>query len=127
MSVGLSVYTANKILDAMFNNTSFAITNIYVKLHVGDPGAAGTDNPAAETLRKVGSFGVTGGGGVVSDTLITWSSITGAEDATHASLWDHLTAGNFICSGIITAAGYLAGDNWSIPIGGIVLQFPVAA
>ena len=37
-------------------NTSFAVANPYVKLHLGDPGEDGTANPAAETTRKAITF-----------------------------------------------------------------------
>ena len=42
-----STYGANAILDG----TAMPAT-LYAKLHIGNPGAAGTSNPAAETSRK---------------------------------------------------------------------------
>jgi hypothetical protein len=127
MAVGLSAYTANKILDGFFNNTSFAITSVYVKLHTGDPGVAGASNAATETTRKLSSWAAAAAGSIATDTIITWTAIAGSQDATHASLWDAAAAGNFLGSGLITAAAYLAGDDWKIPVGGIVCSFPLAA
>ena len=38
----ISDYLEPKILDAVFNNTSLAVAAVYVKLHLADPGEAGT-------------------------------------------------------------------------------------
>lgn len=127
MAVGMSTATANAILEAIGNNTSYAIATAYIKLHVGDPGAAGTSNPATETLRKAVSFGTASSGAIANDTAITWTTIAGSEDATHFTLWDDLTAGNFIGSGTITANPYTAGDTYTIPIGDLDLSLTVAS
>ena len=51
MATGLSAYLCNSFLNALGNNTSYAVTQVYVKLHVGDPGSAATANAATETTR----------------------------------------------------------------------------
>ena len=125
----MSIFSANGFLNALCNNTSFAITQAYVKLHLGDPGAAGTANPATETTRKSASFGAASGGAIANDALVTWTSIAGTEDATHFSLWDTVgpSGGNFLGSGTVTAAGYTAGDTYEVAIGGLTLTMAVAA
>jgi hypothetical protein len=127
MSVGMSTFLNNKILDAVGNNTALQIATPYIKLHIGDPGAAGTANPAAETTRKLVSFGAAGSSTISNDTDITWPGITGGEDATYWSLWDASTAGNFLGSGTITANAYLAGDTYVIPAGDLDISLTAAA
>lgn len=82
MATGLSSYLANSFLDALGNNTSFAVTTVYVKLHTGDPGANGTANAATETTRKSVSFAAASSGSIASDADITWTNIAGSQDAT---------------------------------------------
>ena len=71
MATGLSAYLCNSFLDALGNATAYSVTNVYVKLHVGDPGAAGTSNAATETTRKVVSFGAASTGQILSDADIS--------------------------------------------------------
>lgn len=127
MAVGMSAYLANSLLDAVGNATAYSVTNVYIKLHVGDPGSAGTANPAAETTRKVISFGAAAAGVMSNDTAVQWTTITGSEDATHYTLWDDVSAGNFLASGLITANAYTAGDTLTFAIGDIDLAFTVAS
>ena len=124
---GMSAYLANSFLDALGNATAFSVTTAYVKLHTGDPGSAGTANAATETTRKACSFAAASAGSMASDADITWSSISGSEDATYFSLWDDLTAGNFLASGTITANAYTAGDDYVCPSGSLTLSLTVAS
>jgi hypothetical protein len=128
MTVGMSAFTANAVLDAICNNTSFVITGVFVKLHISDPGSAGTLGAATETTRKAVSFGAAASGAISNDVSIVWTSIAGSQDATHFSLWDTVgpAGGNFIGSGTITANPYNAGDTYSIPIGDLDLSLVVA-
>jgi hypothetical protein len=127
MATGPSTYLLNKWLDAMGNNTSFAVTTAYVALHVGDPGADGTANPATETTRKAVSFAAATGASISSDADISWTNISGSQDATHWTLWDASTAGNFLGSGTITANAYTAGDTFTIPSGDLDITMTAAS
>ena len=127
MATGLSAYTANSFLDALGNNTSFAVASVYVKLHVGDPGANGTSNPAQETTRKSVSFGAANAGAIASDADVTWTNITGSEDATHFTAWDSETTGNFLFSGLITGNAYTAGDTLTISSGSLTASLTIAS
>ena len=51
---------ANSWLDAVCRATAYSEAGVYVQLHLGDPGSAGTANPAANTTRVQATFG-TGG------------------------------------------------------------------
>ncbi len=127
MATGISSYLANAWLDAVGNNTSFAVTTAYVKLHVGDPGANGTSNAATETTRKEASFAGASSGSIASDSAITWTNIAGSQDATHFTAWDNISAGNFLFSGTITANAYTAGDTFTISSGALTVSLTLAS
>ena len=127
MAVGLSNYLCNSFLNALGNNTSYAVTQVYIKLHVGDPGSAATANAATETTRKSVSFAAASAGAIASDADISWTNISGSQDATHFSAWDSLTAGNFLFSGTITANSYTAGDTYTISSGNLSASLTVAS
>ena len=127
MATGLSAYLCNSFLNALGNNTSYAVTQVYVKLHVGDPGSAATANAATETTRKSVSFAVASAGAIASDADISWTNISGSQDATHFSAWDSLTAGNFLFSGTITGNAYTAGDTYTISSGNLSASLTVAS
>jgi len=127
MAEGISSYMANATLNAAGNNTSFAVATAYVQLHTAAPGAAGTSNVATETTRKAISFAVASGGSMASDADITWTGIAGSQDATHFTVWDASSAGNFLFSGTITANAYTAGDTYTFPSGSFTASFTLAS
>jgi hypothetical protein len=127
MATGLSAYLCNSFLDALCNNTSYAVAQVYIKLHVGDPGANGTSNAATETTRKSVSFGAASAGAIASDADISWTNITGSQDATHFTAWDNVSAGNFLFSGTITGNAYTAGDTYTISSGNLSASLTVAS
>jgi hypothetical protein len=123
MATGLAAATANSLLDALGRATNYtAPTAAWVKLHVGDPGAAGTSNAATETTRKqfVSSAGASGGT-LSNTTALTWTGVAGSEDYTHYSVWTASTAGTFLWSGTITANPVTAGDDFTIAVGDLDL------
>jgi hypothetical protein len=94
-----------------------APAHIYAKLHVGDPGEAGTANPYGTTgvdiSRPELSFtDPTGTGGTMSMTgsfTPTWTSLlTGSVNITYISLWDASTGGNCIGSGALVSPSSVA-------------------
>ena len=127
MATGISSYLADELLDAVGNNSSFAVGAVYVKLHTGDPGANGTGNPATETTRKAASFGASSAGTLTSDADITWTNIAGSQDATFFTAWDNLSAGNFLFSGNINGNAYTAGDTYVIPSGSLTVSLTIAS
>lgn len=119
---GLSDYAEPKVLDVLFNNTAFgAVTNVYMKLHTGDPGDAGANNAATETDRIEVTFAAASGGTIANDAEIQWTNVAGTEDYTHFSLWDASTNGNCLFTGTITANAVTAGDTFTIAIGDLDL------
>lgn len=129
MAVGLAAATANAILNALCRSTAWTEpAAVWVKLHVGDPGAAGTSNAATETDRIEATFGTNASGGAISNTAaLTWPAVAGSEDYTHFSAWDASTSGNFLFSGTITANAVTTGDDFTIPIGDLDVSLGVAS
>jgi hypothetical protein len=127
MATGISAYLANAWMNALGNATAFSVTTPYIKLHVGDPGAAGTSNAATETTRKSVSFAAASNGALASDADVSWTNIAGSQDATHFTAWDNETAGNFLFSGTITGNAYTAGDTYTISSAGLTVSLTVAS
>jgi hypothetical protein len=127
MATGISSYLADELLDAVGNNSSFAVGTVYIKLHIGDPGANGTSNPATETTRESASFSSASAGTLTSDADITWTNIAGSEDATFFTAWDNDSAGNFLFSGSITGNAFTAGDTYVIPSGSLTVSLTIAS
>lgn len=116
---------ANSVLDAIARNTSYAEAAVWVKLHLGDPGSAGTANAALETTRKQATFGSAASGRAISNTAaVEWTNVSTTETYTHISLWDDQTAGNFLGRDDLSAStAVTAGDTFRIPIDGLDLTF----
>jgi hypothetical protein len=133
MAVGISAAIANDILDALAKNDAFTtlpVSAVWIKLHVADPGSAGTSNAAGNTTRKQATFGSAASGGSISNTAdIAWSTgeVTTSEDYSHYSAWTASTAGTFLFSGVITANAVTSGDQFTIPTGSLTLSLTVAS
>jgi len=127
MATGISTYLGNSWMNALGNATAFSVAEVYVKLHIGDPGSAGTANPATETSRKVASFSAASAGGLTSDADVSWTNIAGSQDATHFTCFDASTAGNFLFSGAITAGAFTAGDTYTISSGNLTVSLTLAS
>lgn len=121
MTVGLSAAGANAGLDAIL--AAFP----WVKLHTGDPGAAGTTNAATETTRKQATWAASSSGASSNTGALTWTAISGSQDPTHFSAWSASTAGTFGFSGTTTADPYVAGNDFTVAIGDLDVSLPVGA
>lgn len=127
MTAGLSAANyANKALDVLRNTAFTAIANVYVQLHTGDPGAAGTSNVSAVTGRQAVTFNAASGGSMSKSNTPSFSMTTG-ETITHISLWDASSSGNFLQSAALSASkAVVNGDTLNLTT--LTLAFtPVAA
>lgn len=112
--MSISNYAEEKLLDTL-RNQSFAVTSTYVKLHIGDPGEAGTSNAATETTRKLASWSAASSGSMATSAVLEWTNVAASETYSHWSLWDNATAGNCLWSGALTSpASVTAGDTFQI-------------
>jgi hypothetical protein len=130
MTVGLAATTlANKWLDMLGGTAFTAPTNTYVKLHTADPGAAGTTAASANTTRVIIAWSAASAGSKsITTTLPSWASwASGNETLTHISVWDNLTAGNFLYSVALTASKAVTnGDTFTLATHSFALT-PIAA
>lgn len=113
---------ANAWLDAVGNATSYSEAAVYVKLHTGDPGSAGTSNAATETTRQQASFSAASSRAMTNDAAIEWTNVSTSETYTWISLWDASSGGNFLGrDDLSSSAAVTAGDTFRIPVGDLDL------
>lgn len=125
MTVGQSTTHAHSILNVL-RNTSYSGITPYVKLHTGDPGAAGTSNASAETDRQAVTFGAPSAGSMTASAVQWTAWDAGAETISHVSLWTASTAGTFLQSAALAASKAVSnGDTLSVTL--TATQGPIAA
>jgi hypothetical protein len=130
MAVGISATILNAWLNGLCRNVSWTQpAAFWVKLYLGDPGAAGTSNPAANTTRVQGTFSAASGGAITNSAALDWTNVPNAETYSHVGYWDASSAGTFLGSSALAVARLVAvGDNFSIAIGDLdIAVVPVAA
>jgi hypothetical protein len=112
VTAGLAAAHANALLG-LYRGTSVTGITVYIKLHTGDPGLAGTANASANTTRQAASFSAPAGGSMsLSAAPASWS-MTAPESLTHVSLWDAPTGGNFIRSmPLVSSKSVISGDTY---------------
>lgn len=129
MATGLASAIANSILDALCRSVTWTEpVAFYVKLHIGDPGAAGTSNAAGETTRKAATFSAASAGAITNSAALTWTNVSTTETVSHVSFWDDPSAGTFLGSDALNVARSLtAGDTFEIAIGDLDLSITAIA
>ena len=112
----ISNFLENELLDTLDGaGSAYSASATYLKLHVGDPGETGANNPATETTRKAVSFNAASGGSKTSTATVEWALVAATETYTHWSLWDKSSAGNCLWYGALSAnAAVTAGDTFEI-------------
>lgn len=121
MATGLGSAGANTGGDAI--NAAYT----WVKLHIGDPGSAGTSNPAVETTRIQVTWAAYAAGATSNSNVLTWPSVAASEDYTHFTVWTANAAGTFGWSGTVTANAVTAGDNFQVAAGDLDASFTLAS
>jgi hypothetical protein len=130
MTTGLAVGQANAILDALCKSVAYSDpAAFYVKLHLGDPGSAGSANAAANTTRQAATFASASGGASTTSADLVWTNVSNTETYAYVSFWSAVTSGTFLGSDALTAArAVTAGDTFTIPAGDVSLALtPIAA
>lgn len=128
MTTGLKTSVANSVLEAIVKNTGYTgPAAIWVKLHVGDPGSAGSANAAANTTRMQATFAAASSAAIANSGDIVWTSVSTTETYTHFTLYDASTAGNFIASGTVTGGAVTAGNDFKAAAGQLTVTLSVAA
>ena len=129
MTAGLhAVNTANAMLNALRGVTFTTIAGTFIKLHIGDPGSAGTANPAAVTTRQSASFSAAAAGAIVTSNAPAFS-MTASETISHISVWSDVSAGNFHWSAALTTPKAVVNtDTLTFTAGGVGISLaPIAA
>jgi hypothetical protein len=100
MARGFVASVVNGWLDG-----TFATATCWIKLHVGDPGAAATSNTAAgDTTRKQATMAAAAGGSkAMTGTAGPWTNVSTTETITDISIWSASSAGTFNLSAALTA------------------------
>lgn len=130
MTVGIAASVINAWLNGLCRATNWtAPVGFFVKLHLGDPGAAGAGNPAANTTRVAATCSAASAGAITNSADINWTNVPNAETYSHVSFWDASTAGTFLGSDDLAVARLVAvADNFTILAGSLTLGItPVAA
>lgn len=120
----IAVGERNKMLDALVGRTTYtANAAFYVKLHLGDPGAAGANNAAAETTRQAATFGNAAATGAISNTAqVQWTALAATETISHVSFWTAAAAGTFLGSDDLAVSQNVnSGGTLTIAIGDLDL------
>lgn len=116
MTVGIStVAVADRMLDWLRGTAPATIAGLYLKLHTGDPGAAGTANASAVTTRPQITMAAASGGAMSLSSASGSYTMTATETITHVSVWDASTAGTFLMSmALTTSRSVVNGDVLTI-------------
>ena len=93
MSYGLNTTNfANALLNTV-HGTSFVVSATWIQLHTGDPGAAGTANLSAVTLRKQVTFAAAASGAIALTAAAGPWNMTATETIVSVSVWTAATGG----------------------------------
>ena len=113
MTVGVStVNLANAWLNVL-RGTTFTGLSVFVKLHIGDPGAAGAGNAAVgSTTRPAITWTAAASGTLtMTGTAPSWTNGGTSETLSHISFWDAATVGNFLGSAALGSTQAWASAN----------------
>jgi hypothetical protein len=124
---------ANALLN-VFGGTAIAANayatsgNVYVALHTGDPGSAGTSNASAgSSTRVLVAFGSASAGTTTMTTSNPqWTNGGTSETITAISIWSASSSGTFITSGQLTTSQAWASGN-IIQLSSLSVSIPTAS
>jgi hypothetical protein len=127
MTVGLAATTlANNWLNMLRATAFTAPAATYIKLHTGDPGAAGTANASAVTTRQAATFSAASAGAIALSNSPAFTMTT-TETISHISVWDASTAGNLLWTATLTTSKSVVNtDTLTFTTLGVSLS-PIAA
>ena len=95
---------------------------LWVQLHIGNPGEAGTSNLAAETTRKKIEFAEPSAGAMASSIEQLWPSLAATENVSHISIWSASSAGNHWWYGALEEVKNLVKEEqFAFKVGEVIL------
>lgn len=124
MTVGFAAAIVNGWLDG-----TFATATCYVKLHTGDPGAAGATAAAAgDTTRKQATMAAASGGSKAASASVgPWTNGGTSETLSHISLWTASSSGTFNASAALSSSQAWASGNTFTLTALVISITPIAA
>lgn len=101
--MAVSTYVANEILDAIFNNGSFALGgDPYISLHTGDPGATGANEVSGGSYARVQVAFNAAAAKSAKNTSSAAFTVASSTVITYVGVWDAVSTGNFIIGGALS-------------------------
>lgn len=120
--MALAEGTLNEILKG-FKGEEFKIAELWVKLHKGSPGSAGTENAATETTRKKITFAAPASKQIKNSAAMVWTNVSTTENYTHISLWTAEAAGTFKGSEALKSEAKMEATNtFEIPAEKLIIK-----
>lgn len=115
---GLNASFANNLL-AILQGTAFPSppATVYMQLHTGQPGAAGTTNISAGSTTRVAAPLAAPSGGSTSQTgtAPSWTNAGTTETLQFVSLWSAATGGTFYWSFALTSnQSWVSGNTFTM-------------
>lgn len=126
----ISATRANSVLNAVARAAAYSESALWIQLHIGAPGAAGTSNVASNNTRQdvTSAFTTAAASGAIANTVaVEWLAVPTAETYSHFTLWTASTSGTFVGSGAVTGGTVAAGNNFLLPIAALTLTFTTAS
>lgn len=122
MADGLSAANANAAITGWITNA------LFIQLHTGDPGTAGTSNVSSTTTRESVTWGSVSAGAVSASNTPAWPSWAGTnnEVVTDISFWSASTSGTFEFSITLSASVTMATTD-TLSLTPITLSLPTAS
>jgi hypothetical protein len=119
---------ANAALNVL-RGTTWTGLSVFVKLHTGDPGAAGATAAAVgSTTRPAISWSAASAGSMaITGTNPSWTNGGTTEVLSHISLWDASSAGNFLGSAALGSTQSWSSGNTYTLTSATVSYTPIAA
>lgn len=126
MAAGLSAAQVKNLLKSMKGTAPTTYAAVWVQLHKGSPGSAGTTNQATETTRKEVKFKEENP--LKNEAAAKWTGVSTTEEYTHYSFWSESSGGTFLGYGqLTTPRSVTAGDTVEFAIGALELEGTVAS
>lgn len=112
----------------ILRGTAFTVpSGVFMQIHKGQPGSAGTSNVSAQTARSQVSFAAPSAGAIALTGTPPSFNITATETISHVSFWSAASGGEFLWSADMTASKSVeAGDTLTITSAGLGIG-PLAA
>jgi hypothetical protein len=104
MPTGWAPDYASQQLNTLNGSSFTPPAGQFGKLHIGDPGAAGTANPSAVTTREAITFSTSAAGSPLALTNTPTWPMTATETIAYMSVWDAATSGTFKYSVLLSVA-----------------------